>query len=98
MSKENFADVNGQHIFCSVHGAGKPLILLHGGIDPNSYGSNLAELAKGRQVIAVHLQAHGRPQMPDGATARRVDPVAHCVSPAIVGNVSVSAVSITQLD
>jgi len=22
--------------------------------------SNLAELAKGRQVIAVHLQAHGR--------------------------------------
>ena len=60
MSKENFADVNGQHIFYSVHGAGKPLILLHGGIDPDSYGSNLAELAKGRQVIAVHLQAHGR--------------------------------------
>jgi len=31
-----------------------------GGIDPDSFGSNLAELAKGRQVIAVHLQAHGR--------------------------------------
>ena len=60
MSKENFADVNGQHIFYSVHGAGKPLILLHGGIDPDSFGSNLAELAKGRQVIAVNLQAHGR--------------------------------------
>ena len=60
MSKENFADVNGQHIFYSVHGAGKPLILLHGGIDPDSFGSNLAELAKGRQVIAPHLQAHGR--------------------------------------
>src|ERR1041384_5258041 len=44
MSKENFADVNGQHIFYSVHGAGKPLILLHGGIDPDSFGSNLAEL------------------------------------------------------
>jgi pimeloyl-ACP methyl ester carboxylesterase len=57
---ENFADVNGQHIFYSVHGAGKPLILLHGGINPDSFGSNLAELAKGRQVIAVHLQAHGR--------------------------------------
>ena len=56
----NFADVNGQHIFYSVHGAGKPLILLHGGINPDSFGSNLAELAKGRQVIAVHLQAHGR--------------------------------------
>ncbi|MFT3763363.1 MAG: alpha/beta hydrolase [Pseudoxanthomonas sp.] len=60
MPNENFADVNGQHIFYSVHGTGKPLILLHGGINPDSYGSNLAELAKGRQVIAVHLQAHGR--------------------------------------
>ena len=60
MSTDNFADVNGQHIFYSVHGAGKPLILLHGGINPNCFGSNLAELAKGRQVITPHLQAHGR--------------------------------------
>ena len=60
MSREYFADVNGQHIFYSVHGAGKPLILLHGGINPDSFGSNLAALAKGRQVIAAHLQAHGR--------------------------------------
>jgi pimeloyl-ACP methyl ester carboxylesterase len=60
MPDANFADVNGQHIFYSVHGAGKPLILLHGGINPDSFGSNLPELAKGRQVIAVHLQAHGR--------------------------------------
>jgi pimeloyl-ACP methyl ester carboxylesterase len=60
MSKAHFADVNGQHIFYSVHGAGKPLILLHGGISPDSFGSNRAELARGRQVIAVHLQAHGR--------------------------------------
>jgi len=60
MANANFADVNGQHVFYSVHGAGKPLILLHGGINPDSFGSNLAELAKGRQVIAVHLQAHGR--------------------------------------
>jgi pimeloyl-ACP methyl ester carboxylesterase len=60
MSTANFADVNGQHVFYSVHGAGKPLILLHGGVNPDSFGSNLTELAKGRQVIAVHLQAHGR--------------------------------------
>ncbi len=60
MSNANFADVNGQHIFYSVHGSGKPLILLHGGINPDSFGNNLAELAKSRQVIAVHLQAHGR--------------------------------------
>ncbi|HEY1892307.1 MAG TPA: alpha/beta hydrolase [Steroidobacteraceae bacterium] len=60
MSNEHFADVDGQHLFYSVHGTGKPLILLHGGINPDSFGSNLAELAKGRQVIAPHLQAHGR--------------------------------------
>lgn len=60
MQNANFADVNGQHLFYSVHGAGKPLILLHGGITPDSFGGNLAELAKARQVIAVHLQAHGR--------------------------------------
>src|SRR5947199_10592258 len=58
MSKENFADVNGQHIFYSVHGAGKPLILLHGGINPDSFGSNLAELAKRGQEMYVQLQAH----------------------------------------
>jgi pimeloyl-ACP methyl ester carboxylesterase len=60
MPDANFADVNGQHVYYRVHGAGKPLILLHGGITPDSFGSNLAELARGRQVIAVHLQAHGR--------------------------------------
>jgi pimeloyl-ACP methyl ester carboxylesterase len=60
MPNANFANVDGQHLFYSVHGVGKPLILLHGGIDPDSFGNNLAELAKGRQVIAPHLQAHGR--------------------------------------
>lgn len=59
-SNGHFADVDGQHLFYSVHGAGKPLVLLHGGIDPESFKGNLAELAKGRQVIAPHLQAHGR--------------------------------------
>ncbi len=60
MPHTNVADVNGQPVFYSVHGAGNPLILLHGGINPDSFGSNLAELAKRRRVIAVHLQAHGR--------------------------------------
>jgi pimeloyl-ACP methyl ester carboxylesterase len=60
MSNTGFADVNGQHIFYNVHGTGKPLILLHGGINPDCFGSGPTELAKDRQVIAVHLQAHGR--------------------------------------
>ena len=36
MPNANFADVNDQHIFYSVHGTGKPLILLHGGVTPTA--------------------------------------------------------------
>jgi hypothetical protein len=39
MSNANFADVNGQHIFYSVHGAGKPLILLHGASTQTASGA-----------------------------------------------------------
>jgi hypothetical protein len=39
VSNGNFADVNGQHIFYSVHGTGKPLILLHGGIARTASGT-----------------------------------------------------------
>jgi pimeloyl-ACP methyl ester carboxylesterase len=79
----NFADVNGQHIFYSVHGAGKPLILLHGGITPDSFGSNLGELAKGRQVIAVHLQGHGR--TPDSDRPLRAETLGDDVA-ALIGH------------
>lgn len=85
ISSENFADVNGQHLFYSVHGAGKPLILLHGGINPDSFGSNLAELAKGRQVIAVHLQAHGR--TPDTDRPLRSETMGEDIA-ALIGHLS----------
>src|SRR4051812_25353747 len=85
MPNANFADVNGQHIFYSVHGAGKPLVLLHGGINPDSFGSNLAELAKGRQVIAVHLQAHGR--TPDSSRPLRSEMMADDVA-ALIGHLN----------
>jgi pimeloyl-ACP methyl ester carboxylesterase len=79
----HFADVNGQHVFYTVHGAGKPLILLHGGIDPDSFGSNLAELAKGRKVIAPHLQAHGR--TPDTDRPLRSETMADDIA-ALIGH------------
>ena len=60
MANATPADVDGRPMYYSVHGTGKPLVLLHGGVDPDSFGSNLAELARGRQVIAPHLQGHGR--------------------------------------
>jgi pimeloyl-ACP methyl ester carboxylesterase len=91
MSNANFADVNGQHIFYSVHGAGKPLILLHGGIDPDSFGSNLAELAKGQQVIAVHLQAHGR--TPDTDRPMRCESMGDDVA-ALIGHLKLGKADI----
>ncbi len=56
-----YADVNGVKLYYEVHGTGHPLILLHGGLGATSmFGANLPALAKGRQVIAVDLQGHGR--------------------------------------
>jgi pimeloyl-ACP methyl ester carboxylesterase len=86
VSNEHFADVNGQHVFYSVHGTGKPLILLHGGIDPDCFGSNLAELAKRRQVIAVHLQGHGR--TPDSDRPLRCETMGDDVA-ALIGHLNV---------
>lgn len=85
MPNASFADVNGQHVFYSVHGAGRPLVLLHGGIDPDSFGSNLAELAKGRQVIAAHLQAHGR--TPDSDRPLRCETLGDDVA-ALIGHLN----------
>lgn len=60
----HYADVNGLHLYYEIAGPGngkEPLILLHGGLGAiEMFGPNLAALAKGRQVIAVDLQGHGR--------------------------------------
>ena len=56
-----YADVNGIKPYYEIHGVGRPLILLHGGLGAiEMFGPNLAALAKGRRVIAVDLQGHGR--------------------------------------
>jgi pimeloyl-ACP methyl ester carboxylesterase len=55
-----YAPVNGIELYYEVHGEGEPLVLLHGGVGASEmFGANLPELARSRQVIAVHLQAHG---------------------------------------
>src|SRR5437762_4822870 len=57
----NYADVNGIKLYYEIQGTGYPLILLHGGLGAGSmFGPNLPALAKGRQVITVDLQGHGR--------------------------------------
>jgi pimeloyl-ACP methyl ester carboxylesterase len=56
-----YAPVNDIELYYEIHGEGEPLVLLHGGVGASEmFGANLQELAKSRQVIAVHLQAHGR--------------------------------------
>ena len=58
----SYADLNGLHMYYEVHGQGRPLVLLHGGLMSNeTFGPVLTGLvASGRQVIAPDLQGHGR--------------------------------------
>lgn len=56
-----YADVNGIKLYYETQGTGKPLILLHGGLGAiEMFGPNLPALARGRRLIAVDLQGHGR--------------------------------------
>lgn len=56
-----YATVNGLELYYEIHGSGRPLVLLHGGLHTIglSFGRLLEPLAAGRQVIAVELQGHG---------------------------------------
>jgi pimeloyl-ACP methyl ester carboxylesterase len=56
-----YAPVNGLKMYYEIHGSGKPLVLIHGGVGAiEMFGPNLAALAHTHKVIAVDLQAHGR--------------------------------------
>jgi pimeloyl-ACP methyl ester carboxylesterase len=56
-----YADVNGINLYYEIHGSGRPLILLHGGLASGEmFEPILPELAASHQVIAVDLQGHGR--------------------------------------
>src|SRR2546425_3810786 len=56
-----YADVNGVNLYYEPHGAGRPMILLHGGLGSNEmFGPVLPLLSEHYQVIAPDLQGHGR--------------------------------------
>jgi pimeloyl-ACP methyl ester carboxylesterase len=56
-----YADVNGVHLYYEIHGSGRPLILLHGGLGAGEMMRPiLPTLAAGHQVILPDLQGHGR--------------------------------------
>jgi pimeloyl-ACP methyl ester carboxylesterase len=57
----SYADVNGLSMYYEEHGAGDPLVLLHGGLGSvEMFASLLPVLGEGRRVIAVDFQCHGR--------------------------------------
>ncbi|SNS35125.1 Pimeloyl-ACP methyl ester carboxylesterase [Streptosporangium subroseum] len=56
-----YADVNGINLYYETYGAGRPMILLHGGLGSGEmFGPILPALADHHQVIVVDLQGHGR--------------------------------------
>src|ERR1700722_10591865 len=57
-----YAPIAGQRLYYEIHGSGRPLVLLHGGLltIDLAFGPLLGPLAATRQVIAVELQGHGR--------------------------------------
>jgi pimeloyl-ACP methyl ester carboxylesterase len=56
-----YADVNGVHLYYEIHGSGRPLILLHGGLGAGEMMRPiLPTLAADHQVILPDLQGHGR--------------------------------------
>lgn len=56
-----YATVNGLNMYYEIHGAGQPLVLIHGGGSTitTTFGAILPTLAATHKVIAVELQAHG---------------------------------------
>jgi len=62
-TQTGYAEVHGLRMYYEIHGeGGTPLVLLHGAFSAigTSFEALLPGLARGRQVIAIELQGHGR--------------------------------------
>ena len=56
-----YEDINGLHIYYEIHGEGRPLVLLHGGLGSGSMFAPVMPLyAANHRVVTVDLQGHGR--------------------------------------
>ncbi|MEA2657273.1 MAG: hypothetical protein QOI23_2638 [Chloroflexota bacterium] len=56
-----YAKVNGLDLYYEIHGEGRPMILLHGGLGSGEmFWPVLGQLTQGHQVITPDLQGHGR--------------------------------------
>jgi pimeloyl-ACP methyl ester carboxylesterase len=64
--RTGYVPANGVNYYYEIYGRGAPLLLLHGGLGSiEMFGPILPTLAKGRQVVAVDLQGHGRTALGD---------------------------------
>ena len=64
--KKGHVEAGGVRYGYEIHGAGAPLLLLHGGFGTlEMFGPVLDSLAERRQVIAVDLYGHGRTALTD---------------------------------
>jgi pimeloyl-ACP methyl ester carboxylesterase len=60
-ARTGYVPVDGLDMYYEIHGAGRPLILLHGAyMTIDMMGPVLPGLAETRQVIAIEQQGHGR--------------------------------------
>ena len=57
----HYAPINGLRLYYEVHGRGRPVVLLHGGLltIDLAFGPLIPALAERHQVIGVELQGHG---------------------------------------
>ena len=71
-ARADFADVHGARLYYEIHGAGEPLLLLHGfNGSGQAFQDFLADYAAGYQVILPDLRGHGRSTNPSGAFTHR---------------------------
>ncbi|HUF12143.1 MAG TPA: alpha/beta fold hydrolase [Longimicrobiales bacterium] len=60
-TRTGYVESNGVRYYYEIHGAGEPLLLLHGGLGSiDMFAPILPTLARHREVIAVDLHGHGR--------------------------------------
>src|SRR4051794_5367792 len=87
-----YAEVNGVSLWYDEHGAGEPLVLLHGGFwTVEMFGAFLPALAARRRVVAVELQGHGH--TPDAGRPLRYETCADDVA-ALVGVLGLGRVDV----
>lgn len=62
LRRSGYAPVNGLQMYYEIHGAGHPIVMLHGGLETIEFSLGaglLPSLAETHQVIAIEQQGHG---------------------------------------